>query len=60
MEWTRNSSFFKEADDYITVEQEADDDDDVTTVPLDVPSRPYTLQSSRRAIEYLKIKFSSD
>lgn len=53
MEWTRNSSLFKKADEYITVEQEADDDDDVTTFPLDVPSRPYTLQRSGGAIEYL-------
>ena len=47
-ERTRNSSFFRNVDDCITVEQEADDDDDVAlesspataaTVPPDVPSR---------------------
>ena len=62
-ERTRNSSFFKNLDGCITVEQEADDDDDVApesspppaaTVPLDMPSRGYPLQSSRRAPEYIK------
>ena len=47
-ERTRNSSFFKNVDDSITVEQEANDDDDVApesspptvaTVPPDVPFR---------------------
>ena len=47
-ERTGNSSFFKNVDDCITVEQEADDDDDVgpesspptaAKVPPDVPSR---------------------
>ena len=63
LERTRYSSFSKKADDCITVEQEADDDDDVApesspppaaTVPLDMPSRGYPLQSSRRAPEYIK------
>ena len=62
-EITRNSSFFKKADDCITVEQEAGDDDDVAPesspptpaiVLPDVPSRRYPLPSSRRAPEYLK------